>query len=103
MKIYNKLVRDNIPEIIENANKKYDIHYANKEEVMTLLETKLKEETSEFLQEKNIEELADILEVIFALNSSLGYSKKDLLNKREEKRKARGGFEKGIVLEKVYE
>lgn len=103
MKVYNKLIRDNIPEIIENAGKKFDIYYANAEELVSLLEAKLQEEALEFSQDKNLEELADLMEVIFGLSSALGYSEEDLLKKREEKKLERGGFKEGIVLERVYE
>ncbi|MBV1821012.1 nucleoside triphosphate pyrophosphohydrolase, partial [Bacteroidales bacterium MSK.15.36] len=67
MKIYNKLVRDNIPEIIEKDGKKFDIRYAQKEELISLLEAKLQEEAKEFSEDKNLEELADLMEVIFGL------------------------------------
>ena len=103
MKIYNKLVRDKIPEIIEASGKSFDVHYAKKEDLLPLLETKLKEEVSEYLQDKNLEELADVMEVLFGLANALGYSEEDLINKRTEKKELRGGFEKGIVLERVYE
>lgn len=103
MKIYNKLVRDKIPEIIKATGKSFDVHYAKKEEILPLLETKLNEEVSEYLEDKNLEELADVMEVLFGLAGALGYSDQDLINKRNAKKEARGGFEKGIVLEKVYE
>ncbi|MBX4264465.1 nucleoside triphosphate pyrophosphohydrolase [Clostridium estertheticum] len=103
MKTYNKLVRDKIPEIIKASGKNFDIHYAKKEEVLPLLERKLNEEVSEYLEAKNLEELADVMEVLFVLANALGYSEDDLINKRNEKKEERGGFEKGIVLEKVYE
>jgi predicted house-cleaning noncanonical NTP pyrophosphatase (MazG superfamily) len=103
MKIYNKLVRDKIPEIIEATGNRFDVRSAKKEELLPLLETKLNEEVSEYLEDKNLEELADVMEVLFSLASALGYSEEDLLNKRNEKKEARGGFEKGIVLEKVYD
>lgn len=103
MKIYNKLVRDKIPEIIKIAGKEFDIHYAKKEELISLLEAKLQEEAKEFSEAKNLEELADILEVVFGLCSALGYSEEELLKKREEKKAERGGFKEGIVLERVYE
>lgn len=103
MKIYNKLVRDKIPEIISSTGKPFDIHYAKKEELLPLLETKLNEEVSEYLEAKNLEELADVMEVLIGLANTLGYSEKDLINKRNEKKEERGGFEKGIVLESVYE
>ncbi|MBW9173386.1 nucleoside triphosphate pyrophosphohydrolase [Clostridium estertheticum] len=103
MKTYNKLVRDKIPEIINYAGKTFDIHYSKKEEVSPLLERKLNEEVSEYQEAKNLEELADVMEVLFGLANALGYSENDLINKRNEKKEERGGFEKGIVLEKVYE
>ncbi|MBX4262358.1 nucleoside triphosphate pyrophosphohydrolase [Clostridium estertheticum] len=103
MKTYNKLVRDKIPEIIKSSGKNFDTHYAKKEEILPLLETKLNEEVSEYLEAKNLEELADVMEVLFGLANALGYSQEDLINKRNEKKEERGGFEKGIVLEKVYE
>lgn len=103
MKIFNKLVRDKIPEVIEATGKKYDIRIADKEEHYKLLEKKLKEEVNEFLEDKNLEELADVMEVLVGLANALGYSEEELLKKRELKRDERGGFDKGIVLEKVYE
>ena len=60
------------------------------------------EEVNEYIQDKNLEELADVMEVLFGLAHNLGYSEEDLLNKRNEKLKARGGFKEGIVLKKVY-
>ncbi|MBU3202215.1 nucleoside triphosphate pyrophosphohydrolase [Clostridium estertheticum] len=103
MKTYNKLVRDKIPEIINASGKNFDIHYAKKAEVLPLLETKLNEEVSEYLEAKNLEELADVMEVLFGLANALGYSEENLINKRNEKKEERGGFEKGLVLENVYE
>lgn len=103
MKIYNKLVRDKIPQIIKNSNKAFDIHVASKEEALDLLNQKLDEEVCEFHKDQNLEELSDIMEVLFALAKNLGYSEEELLNKRLEKRQARGGFDENIVLEKVYE
>lgn len=103
MKVYNKLVRDKIPEIIEAGENKYDIRIADKEEHYELLEAKLQEEVKEFLEGKNLEELADVMEVLYGLADNLGYSEEDLNNERIEKRKKRGGFKRGIVLERVYE
>ncbi|MGH4139476.1 phosphoribosyl-ATP pyrophosphohydrolase [Clostridium sp.] len=103
MKIYNKLVRDKIPEIIKATGKSFDVHYAKKKELLPLLETKLTEEVSEYLEDKNLGELADIMEVLFSLAGALGYSEENLITKRNSKKEERGGFEKGIVLEKVYE
>ena len=60
------------------------------------------EEVNEYLEDKNLEEPADIMEVLFGLAHNLGYSEDDLLKKREEKLKERGGFKEGVVLKKVY-
>ena len=102
MKKYNKLVRDLIPEVIKASGKECEIEVAQVEERAELLEAKLKEEVNEYLEDKNLEELADIMEVLFGLAHNLGYTEEDLLNKREEKLKERGGFKEGIVLKKVY-
>ena len=102
MKQYNKLVRDLIPEVIKATGKKCDIEVAAKEEKTELLEAKLMEEVNEYLKDKNLEELADVMEVLFGLAHNLGYTEEDLLNKREEKLNERGGFKEGIVLNKVY-
>lgn len=102
MRVYNKLVRDKIPQIIETDGRKCEIRIAEKDECLKLLELKLKEEVEEFLMDKNLEELADIMEVLFALSDNLGYSEKDLLEKREDKKAERGGFKEGIVLRRVY-
>ena len=102
MKEYNKLVRDLIPNIIEKDGKKYEIEIANKESIQMLLEEKMIEEFNEYLEDKNLEELADMLEVIFGLAHHLGYSEEELIDKRKSKLAERGGFKEGIVLKKIY-
>ncbi len=72
MKIYNKLVRDKIPEIIKADGQECDILIVSKEEKYKLLEAKFQEEVNEFLEDKNLEELADVMEVLFGLADSLG-------------------------------
>lgn len=99
---YNKLVRDRIPEIIEKDNCKYTIHIASNEEYTAELEKKLMEETNEYLEDKNLTELSDIMEVICALAKNLGYSEEELFAKRNERRESRGGFDKKIILENTY-
>lgn len=105
MKVYNKLVRDKIPQIIEAEGKRYDIRIELKEEHLELLEKKLHEEVAEFIGAKNtkdmnLEEIADVMEVLFGLAKSLGYSEEELMEKRDEKKEERGGFDEGIVLER---
>lgn len=102
MKTYNKLVRDLIPEVIKKSGKECDIEIANMEQRTGLLEAKLMEEVNEYLEDKNLEELADVMEVLFGIAHNLGYTEEDLLNKRKEKLEERGGFKRGIILKKVY-
>lgn len=102
MKItYNKLVRDKIPEIIEEDNKKAVCHILNHEDYITALETKLNEEVAEYQEDKNLEEMADILEVLNAICVARGYSLKELEALRASKADKRGVFDKKIFLEYV--
>jgi predicted house-cleaning noncanonical NTP pyrophosphatase (MazG superfamily) len=97
----SKLVRDKIPEIIEESNKIPETHIANDQEYSKALLEKLKEESQEFAEEPNQEELADIYEVIDAIISSKNWSKKDIIKIQEIKANERGKFEKKIILDKV--
>lgn len=101
MKVYNKLVRDKIPQVIEEDGRRCETSIVSKEQLLPLLEEKLKEEVNEFMQDRNLEELADIMEVVFGLAENLGYSEEDLLKKREEKKEERGGFKEGVFLKTV--
>ena len=101
MKKYDKLVRDRIPEIINADGKECIVEVVDNKKKYELLERKLEEEVNEFLEDKNLEELADVMEVLFGLADSLGYSEDELLAKREAKKNERGGFKEGIVLKEV--
>ena len=96
---YNKLVRDNIINIIEKNGKKAQYHIATENEYSQYLTLKLDEEIKEFKEEYSIEELADVIEVIESLKKIEKY--KDVEKLRLEKKKKNGGFEKGIILESV--
>lgn len=74
--VYNKLVRDNILEIISNNNQKSSYHIATDEEYKNKLLEKLKEEVCEFITDKNEEELADIFEVIEHIITAFNLIKK---------------------------
>ena len=102
MKEYNKLVRDLIPDIIEKDGKQCEVEITDQSNIQMLLEEKMIEEFNEYLEDKNLEELADMLEVIFGLAHHLGYSEEELIEKRNSKLAERGGFKQGIVLKKVY-
>ena len=101
--IYDKLVRDKIPEIIEKSGKQCEIEVLSDEKYLEMIDKKLDEELAEYHKDKNIEELADLLEVIYAATKVRGYSIEDLEKVRAEKAEKRGGFDKKILLKKVIE
>ena len=100
-KHHNKLVRDKIPEIIEKAGKKAYTHILSEEDYMTELDKKLNEECAEYQADKSIEELADMLEVMYAIAKARGWSVSELETVRREKAEKRGAFERRIFLERV--
>ena len=96
--VYNKLVRDKIPEIIESQGQKANIRILDSQEYTNHLEQKLDEEVGEYHKDKNLEELADILEVVYALAENLGATKEELLAIYHKKNESRGGFAEKIFL-----
>ena len=103
IKTYNKLVRDLIPDIIENSGKQCRTRILSDDEYLEKLDAKLNEELEEYHKDKNIEELADLLELIRTAAVARGYTLEDLESVRAEKSKQRGGFEKKILLIDVSE
>ncbi len=101
MKSYNKLVRDRIPEIIEDAGKTPITKILPEEEMETRLVQKLEEEIQEFKESRDFEELADLLEVIEALAKLRGEDLYTLERIKADKKAERGGFENRILLEGV--
>lgn len=100
MKIYDKLVRDRIPEIIEGRGGKASFRpCADDEEYLARLVAKLREEVDEFDRDRNAEELADVLEVVKALCLKLGLDPADVEALRAKKAAERGAFEKRLILE----
>lgn len=97
-KTYNKLVRDLIPDIIEESGKECRTRILSNEEYLKMLDLKLDEELKEYHDDQNIEELADLLEIIYAAALARGYTLCELEAVRAEKAKKRGGFEKKIFL-----
>lgn len=100
---YNKLVRDKIPEIIQKDKKQAKIEKVKGEKLIELLNKKLDEELNEYKTSKNIEELADLVEVIYGLLYHQGISITDFENIRKDKAKKKGAFMDGIVLLEVIE
>lgn len=105
-RVYNKLVRDRIPEIIEEKNETPVTRVLNEDEYKLELERKLYEEYNEVIEssgEDRLFELADMIEVIRSLASVSGKTLEDIIELANGKRNKRGGFEKKIFLEKVIE
>ena len=102
-KTYYKLVRDRIPEIIASQGKTCHTRTLDDHAYQMMLEEKLQEELNEYLESKNLEELADLLEVLNAVVYAKGYSWEQLEALRLEKHKQRGGFEKRLLLTEVIE
>ena len=102
-KTYNKLVRDLIPDIIEESGNEYRTWILSDDEYLKMLDLKLDEELAEYHKDQNIEELADLLELIRAAAIARGYTIDELETTRAEKAKKRGGFEKIIFLIDVNE
>ena len=100
---YDKLIRDKIPEIIEQSGKKCIVEAMDNDTYIEYLDQKLNEELAEYHQDKSIEELADLLEVIYAVAVARGCSVEDLERIRVEKAEKRGAFEKRLLLKSVSE
>ena len=103
MKIYNKLVRDKIPEIINSDNRVAITRTLDNEENLNELNKKLQEEVKEYLEDNNVEELADIVEVIYGILDSKNVSIEEFETIRLNKVNKKGAFDKKIFLEKVIE
>ncbi|SFQ07259.1 Predicted house-cleaning noncanonical NTP pyrophosphatase, all-alpha NTP-PPase (MazG) superfamily [Butyrivibrio proteoclasticus] len=103
VKVYNKLVRDKIPEIIEQDGKKCTMRVLNDEEYLKALDAKLDEELAEYHKDLNVEELADLLEVLYAAAEARGFTKDELEAVRERKAEKRGRFKEKLFLESVTE
>lgn len=101
--IYNKLVRDLIPEIIEKDGKTCKTRILDDNEYLAMIDAKLDEELKEYHKDQNIEELADLMEVIYAAAWARGYSAEELEEVRKTKAEKRGGFDRKILLESVME
>lgn len=98
---YNKLVRDRIPEIIRAEGKRLKSRVLDDEEHLEALLKKLEEEVKELVEARNIEEMADVHEVMLALAEALKIHPDELEKVRQGKAAERGGFKQRIFLEEV--
>lgn len=102
-----KLVRNRVPEIIESRGQRPVFRKIPKSEMLHRLNLKLREEVDEVVRaegrEYQVEELADVLEVVYAYAEHVGSSRDELESIRVEKLGKRGGFDEGIFLVSVEE
>ena len=99
--IYNKAVRDRIPEIIEGSGKKPIVVFLDDDKFLRVLETKLREEINEYLDSREINELVDLEEILLRILELRHIKREDFIELRLEKKKERGGFESNLFLERV--
>lgn len=100
---YNKLVRDKIPEIIKQTGLIPVTHIASPKEYEIKLREKLQEEVNEFLKDSSTNELADILEVVYALSNLYQTNEYQLEAIRKEKANQKGIFIEKIILDETKE
>lgn len=101
MKVYNKLVRDKISDIIRAEGRCVKTRILNDEEYRDELNKKLQEEVKEYLDDNNVEELADIVEVVYGILNSMGVSVEEFERIRAGKAEMRGSFQNRIFLEEA--
>jgi predicted house-cleaning noncanonical NTP pyrophosphatase (MazG superfamily) len=96
---YNKLVRDKIPEYIQKKGGNPITHIADDAEYWQKLKEKLIEEIEEFKKDENIEEFADLLEVIEAIADYKKFDRDEVERVRNKKAEERGKFRDKIILD----
>lgn len=97
--VYNKLVRDKIPQEINNIEgRKANYKILNDNEYLQELNKKLFEEAHEFIEEHSVEELGDLMEVIFAIMKVKNISLEEVQRARKIKKNKKGAFNEKIYL-----
>lgn len=106
-RVYQKLVRDRIPDIIRQQGETPVTRTLSETEYLTCLHDKLREELAEYLQapskEEALMEFCDLCEVLAAVAEARHFSKAEVTRGRAEKCRKNGGFQQKIWLEKVLE
>lgn len=98
---YHKLVRDKIPEIIRKHGDVPITHIADEAEYWQKLKEKLLEEVREFQEAENMDELADILEVLDAIIDLKKFNREEIQRIKVKKAEDRGAFKDRIILDEA--
>ena len=102
-KLYHKLVRDRIPEVIQESGKAFKIHQAPGDRLKDYAMRKLQEEVQEFVENPCAEEAGDIIEIFEFICKLEGLRTAEINAERTSKRVTKGGFDRGVILEWVEE
>ena len=98
MKVYNKLVRDKIAQIIISKGERCNTRVLNDDEYLRELNLKLQEELKEYLESGDVNELADIEEVLRAILDAKNVSYDEFEKIRKDKVEKRGAFKEKLFL-----
>lgn len=98
MPVHRKLVRDLIPEIIAATGRTCEVEVLSPGAYLAELDRKLAEELAEYQAGGEVEELADLAEVIYALVKAKGLTLEQFEALRQAKVQKRGAFEKRLFL-----
>lgn len=105
--VYDKLVRDKIPDKIKADGLRPVTHVASGDEYVKRLRKKLIEEVDKLIAAQTPdqleEEIGDVIEVLHSFAQLGGRDMRAIETKRQSKHTINGGFAKGIVLEKIEE
>lgn len=101
IKVYNKLIRDKIPQIIAQSGKQAIVEEVSGKEYIELLNAKLGEELQEYQDSQSVEELVDLVEVVYAILEHRDVSLQEFELIRKQKVEDRGAFKEKLLLREV--
>ncbi|MDD3302642.1 MAG: nucleoside triphosphate pyrophosphohydrolase [Candidatus Gracilibacteria bacterium] len=108
MKEIDKLIRDNMPEILDKKGIPYKTEVSSGYKLREYIIKKIIEEVQELIdadklgdKDKIIGEIVDVTDIIKKYCKEMGINEEEIEKVRTQKNKERGGFDKGIILKKL--